>query len=241
MTVVTCRGCGETFTLKSRFDGQCPECGCERLEEEDAYDPVEHELQCEFCGYVVDTAAAEDPEWTEPGVPREPQSVDDPCPICDRALVPVADASPVRATPEYKVARAAAQKLHREHAIAGPPYELEVLAAKLGLTIVTDNFEHDGLLVGEQIELPLSATAPARRFVLAHEIGHHVLRHDGERSAPAPAAHAPSSELLIPRAQLTAAVERTPSARALATHFGVSRQAIVYALMSARKIDRVRR
>jgi hypothetical protein len=241
MTVVTCRGCGETFTLKSRFDGQCPECGGEKLEEEDAYDPVERELQCEFCGYVVDTAAPEDPEWAEPGTPGDPQSVDDPCPICDRALVPVAEASPVRATPEYKVARAAAQKLHREHAIAGPPYDLEALAAQLGLTVVTGSFKHDGLLVGEQIELPQSASPSVRRFVLAHEIGHHVLRHEGERSKIEPEANAFASELLIPRAQLTAAVEETSSARALSAHFGVSREATVYALMSARKIDRVRR
>jgi IrrE N-terminal-like domain len=241
MTVVVCRGCGETFTLKSRFDGQCPECGCEELEEEDAYDPIERELQCELCGYVVDTTAAEDPEWTEPGAPREPKSVDDPCPICERALVPVAEASPVRATPEYKVARAAAQKLHREHAIAGPPYALEALAEQLELTVVTGSFKHDGLLVGELIELPKSASKPARRFALAHEIGHHVLRHKGERSKSEPEANAFASELLIPSAQLSAAVEKTPSARALAAHFGVSRQAMVYALMSARKIDRVRR
>jgi predicted RNA-binding Zn-ribbon protein involved in translation (DUF1610 family) len=241
MTVVVCRGCGEKFTLKSRFEGECPECGSEEIEEEDAYDPIEHELQCEFCGYVIDTAAAEDPEWTEPGAPREPESIDDPCPICDGALVPVSKPSPLRTLPEYKVARAAAQKLHREHAIAGPPYELEALAEELGLTVVTGSFEHDGLLVGERIELPESATPPARRFALAHEIGHHVLRHQGERSKIEPEANAFASELLAPRDKLTAAVDATPSVRALAARFGVSREAMVYALMSARKIDRVRR
>jgi Zn finger protein HypA/HybF involved in hydrogenase expression len=241
MTVAVCRGCGETFTLKSRFEAECPECGSEELDAEDAYDPIEHELRCEFCGYVIDTAAAEDPEWAEPGAPSEPESVDDPCPICDGALVPVATRSPLRALPEYKVARAAAQKLHREHAIAGPPYALEALAEELGLTVVTGSFEHDGLLVGERIELPQSATPQARRFALAHEIGHHLLRHQGERSKVEPEANAFASELLIPRDELNTAVEADPSARALARRFGVSRQAMVYALMSAHKIDRVRR
>ncbi len=241
MTVMVCRGCGETFTLKSRFEAECPECGCEALVEEDAYDPLERELQCEFCGYVIDTSATEDSEWAEPGAPREPESVDDPCPICEGALVPVSKAATVRSLPEYKLARAAAQKLHREHALGGPPYELEKLAQALGLEVVTDSFDHDGLLVGERIELPQSATLQARRFALAHEIGHHVLRHQGERSKVEPEANAFASELLIPRDELNTAVEADPSARGLARRFGVSRQAMVYALMSARKIDRVRR
>ncbi len=241
MTVMVCRRCGETFALKSRFEAECPECGCENLEEEDAYDPLERELQCEFCGYRIDTAAPDGSEWAGSEAPREPESVDDPCPICESALVPVAKAAAVRSLPEYKLARAAAQKLHREHAISGPPYELEKLAQALGIEVVTDSFDHDGLLVGERIELPQSATPQARRFALAHEIGHHVLRHQGERSKVEPEANAFASELLIPRNELNTAVEADPSARALARRFGVSRQAMVYALMSAHKIDRVRR
>ncbi len=241
MTVMVCRGCGEQFTLKSRFEAECPECGCEDLVEEDAYDLLERELQCEFCGYVIDTSAAEDPEWAEPGGPREPESVDDPCPICDSALVPMAKARPLRSLPEYKLARAAAQKLHREHAIAGPPYELEKLAQELGLQVVTGSFEHDGLLVGERIEL---RSPPRRRRAGSPShtrFGHHVLRHEGERSKVEPEANAFASEMLVPRDELGAAVEAEPSARALARRFGVSRQAMVYALMSARKIDRIRR
>jgi predicted RNA-binding Zn-ribbon protein involved in translation (DUF1610 family) len=241
VTIVVCRACGEQFTLKSRFEGECPECGAEDLVEEDAYDPLERELQCEYCGYTIDTSAAQDPEWAQDGHSREPESVDDPCPICERALVPASKARAVQSLPEYRIARVAAQKLHREHAIAGPPYDPERLARELGLEVVTGSFEHDGLLVGERIELPQSTTAQARRFALAHEIGHHVLGHQGERSKAEPEANAFASELLIPRDELKAEVEREPSARALASHFGVSRQAIVYALMSAGKIDRVRR
>ena len=89
--------------------------------------------------------------------------------------------------------------------------------------------------------MPQSATPQARRFALAHEIGHHVLRHQGERTKVEPEANAFATELLIPRDELNTAVEANPSARALVRLFGVSRQAMVYALMSARKIDRVRR
>jgi predicted RNA-binding Zn-ribbon protein involved in translation (DUF1610 family) len=241
VTVMVCRGCGEQFTLKSRFEGECPECGSEDLVEEDAYDPLERELHCEYCGYTIDTSAAQDPEWAQGGTAREPESVEDPCPICESALVPASKARPVRSLPEYKIARAAAQKLRREHSIAGPPYGLEALAHELGLEVVTGSFKHDGLLVGSRIELPQSATAEARRFALGHEIGHHVLGHDGERSKAEPEANAFASELLIPRDELRAAIDAEPSARALARRFGVSRQAMVYALMSAGSIDRVRR
>lgn len=239
MSEMVCRGCGEHFTPKSRFEAQCPECGCEELIDEDAYDPLERELQCEYCGYVLDTTTT-DTDWSEEGA-RAPQSVDDPCPICGNALVPVTERAGPREMPEYKLARAAAQKLHREHPIPGPPYEVEQLPDALGLQLVLGVFDHDGLLVGERIELPESASEQARRFALAHEIGHHVLRHQGERSKLEPEANAFASELLIPAEQLDRAIAKTPSVRALARQFGVSRQALVYALMSARKIDRVRR
>lgn len=242
MSEMVCRGCGEHFTPKSRFEAQCPECGCDDLIDEDAYDPLERELQCEYCGYVLDTTTT-DTDWAEEDEegPRGPQSVDDPCPICDGALVPVTERAGAREMPEYKLARAAAQKLHRDHPILGPPYEVEQLADALGLQVVLGVFDHDGLLVGERIELPESASEQARRFALAHEIGHHVLRHQGERSKLEPEANAFASELLIPSEQLERAIATTPSVRELARRFGVSRQALVYALMSGGKIDRVRR
>jgi predicted RNA-binding Zn-ribbon protein involved in translation (DUF1610 family) len=236
---MVCRGCGEHFTPKSRFEAQCPECGCEELIDEDAYDPLERELQCEYCGYVLDTTTT-DTDWSEEGA-RAPQSVDDSCPICENALVPVTERAGPREMPEYKLARAAAQKLHREHPIPGPPYEVEQPADALGLQVVLGVFDHDGLRGGERTVLPESASEQARRFALAHEIGHHVLRHQGERSKLEPEANAFASELLIPADQLDRAIAKTPSVRVLARQFGVSRQALVYALMSAGKIDRVRR
>ena len=239
MTVMICRECGEGFTPRSRFEGCCPECGSEDLESQDVYDPVEHELQCEFCGYRVDTSAGPDKDWESAAIP-EPRSVDDPCPICMSALVPRSEAAGVREQPEFKLAREAARKLHRGHVIAGPPYQLQTVAEELGLEVVIGRFDHDGLLIGSRIEIPAGVSDNVMRFAIAHEIGHFVLRHQGERAKVEPEANAFASELLIPRELLTAMVGRTPSVRGLCSEFGVSRQAVVYALMSAKAIDRVR-
>lgn len=241
MTVMVCRACGHPNVLRSRFEAECTECGSEDLEPEDAYDPIERELRCEYCGYKVNTTTRPDAEWAEDEQAQStPTSVDDPCPICGRALVPANEAKDVCDEPEFKVAQEAARKLHREHTIPGPPYELDELVAELGLEIVYGSFGHDGLLVGERIEVPNSASAVVQRFAVAHEIGHYVLRHEGERSKLEPEANAFASELLIPRADLGATIAKTPSAKVLREHFGVSRQVLVYALMSARAINKVR-
>lgn len=236
-----CRSCGERVVLRSRFDACCTECGSEDIEAEDAYDPVERELQCQFCGYAIDTATGPDKDWVSDDTPEHtPTSVDDPCPICGRALVPRGEAGIVRDLPEYKLAREAARKLHRDHDIPGPPFALERLGQDLDLTVEVGTFDHDGLLVGSRIEIPADASEEAVRFVLAHEIGHFVLCHQGERAKIEPEANAFASELLVPRERLTAAIKTTPSIRALCAQFGVSRQAMVYALMAAKVISRVR-
>lgn len=241
MTVMICRECGARVPLRSRFEDCCTECGSEDLEAEDAYDPIERELQCQFCGYTVDTSAGADKDWASDGVSdRTPTSIDDPCPICDRALVPRSEARSVRDKPEFKLAREAAAKLHRDHEIPGPPFALERLADELGLTVEVGSFDHDGLLVETRIEIPAGTSEQAMRFALAHEIGHFVLRHVGERAKVEPEANAFASELLVPRKRLTAAVSGTPSVRTLCVEFGVSRQAMVYALMAAKAIGRVR-
>jgi predicted RNA-binding Zn-ribbon protein involved in translation (DUF1610 family) len=239
MTVAICRECGARVPLRSSFEAECPECGSEDLEAEDAYDPVERELQCEFCGHTVDTATGPDRDWADEG-DATPTSVDDPCPICGRALVPRSEARSPRDLPEHKLARAAARKLHREHAIPGPPYALEQLAADLGLEVKVGAFSHDGMLVGTTIEIPASAAPVVRRFAMAHEIGHYVLRHEGERAKAEPEANALATELLVPREQLLSEVARTPTVPALCAMFCVSRQAMVYALMAAKAIGRVR-
>jgi IrrE N-terminal-like domain len=236
---MVCRECGAKVTLRSTFEQECTECGSDDLEPVDAYDPVEHELQCEFCGYTVDTSSRPDQDWASQA-DDTPESVDDPCPICKHALVPRGQARVIQQTPEYKLARQAARKLHREHRIPGPPYDVEWLARALGLDVVVGRYEHDGMLVGTTIEIPVTATGPVRRFAIAHEVGHFVLRHAGERRKVEPEANALASELLVPRDELRAAVSQDGSVRTLCGRFGVSRQAIVYALMAAAMIGRVR-
>jgi hypothetical protein len=133
----------------------------------------------------------------------------------------------------------AARKLHREHPITGPPYELIVLAKELGLEVEVGPFPHQGLLLDTRIEIPARLIREAQRFSLAHEIGHFVLRHEGERAKVEPEANALASELLIPRDELNAAIARNPSMRFLRAHFGASGQAITYALMGAGALGRV--
>jgi hypothetical protein len=239
VTEVVCRACGERFALRSRFEAECIECGSEDLEPVDAYDPLEHELRCEYCGYTIDTSTRKDDDWASED-DDTPTSVDDPCPICEHALAPRSDARSARDVPEYKLAREAARKLHREHDIPGPPYDLERLSSDLGLEVTIGDFDHDGMLVGTKIEIPASSAPRVRRFALAHEIGHFVLRHEGERSKLEPEANALASELLIPRDELAREIKTTPSVRALCATFEVSRQAMVYAVMAARAIGRVR-
>lgn len=239
MTVMICRECGHHNKFRSDFEQECAECGSEDLELEDAYDPQEHELLCEFCGFAVDTTAR-DGEWVGEGE-EMPTSVDDPCPRCESALVPRSEARSPREIPEYKMAVEAAKRRHRENEIPGPPYNVEPLARQLGLEVVVGSFRHEGLLVGERIEIPERLIPEAQRFSLAHEIGHFVLRHNDERSKVEGEANAFASELLIPRTELHAQIGSSPSLRGLRRHFGVSGRAITYALMSAGALGRVRR
>jgi len=239
VTVMICRECGSKVELRSRFEDLCTECGSGDLEVEDAYDPQEHELKCEFCGYEIDTAAR-DNDWVGAGESM-PSSVDDACPRCEGALVPRSEARTPRDIPEYKLSREAAKKLHRERDIPGPPYKLDKLAEELGLKVDIGSFTHEGMLVGDHIQLPADLSTASRRFSLAHELGHYVLRHQGERRIVEPEANAFASELLIPRAEFIAEIARNPSMRSLARRFGVSRQVVAYAAMSARELDRVSR
>ena len=82
-------------------------------------------------------------------------------------------------------ARAArrAEALIDQHRVAGPRVDVEKIARELGLTIVEDELGDDisGALVTNQNGAAIlvhSGHAPNRkRFTIAHEIAHHVLRH----------------------------------------------------------------
>ncbi len=123
--------------------------------------------------------------------------------------------------------------------MGGPPYDVGKLAQELGLEVVRGSFKHDGMLVGERIEVPEGLNSVEERFAIAHEIGHHVLRHEGERKKVEPEANAFASELLIPRAELGTAISRDPSVRGLRERFGVSKEAMAWAVVRAGAIGKV--
>jgi Zn-dependent peptidase ImmA (M78 family) len=85
-------------------------------------------------------------------------------------------------------ARAArrAEALITEFEVAGPEIDVRSLAENLGLTIVEDDLGDDisGALVTNQsgvvILVQLSHSENRKRFTIAHELAHHVLRHQFE-------------------------------------------------------------
>jgi hypothetical protein len=243
MTVLRCTVCGERVSTHSRFDADapCPECGADELVAEDAYDPDVGELRCAECGWEVEAGVQID--W-EGGT--RIFTVDDDCPVCEAegkprtALEPADAVRSPRDEPEYGAARAAARRLREETVGAGVPVDVEEIADRLGLTVRRGPFAHDGLLTDDVIEVPRGREGP-ERFVIAHEIGHHELRHRGDRQKIEPEANAFASELLIPRDELTRQVKAGATFRDLAGHFGASQHAVVYAVRSARLLNRIGR
>lgn len=243
MTQLICQECGREITVRSRFEaeGECPECGAEAgsLVEQDAYNEMPRELHCAECGWEVEAGVR-----VELSDGARIFTVDDDCPICTamgtpgQVLEPADTVQPIREQPEYGVARAAAERLRDETVGSDVPVDVERIAASLGLTVRRGDFNHDGMLREGVIEVP-NGHRGAERFVIAHEIGHHELRHQGSRTKIEPEANAFASELLIPRRQLRQQVDRATLPE-LARHFDASRQAVVYALQSAKLLKRVR-
>ena len=239
MAVCICEECGARVTTRSKFELDCTECGAEEaLVPEDAYDPEPTELVCVDCGYEVEGGAT--------GVHEESDyagrlSVEDPCPRCEGVLDPDGRRRRnVREQPEYKLAKGAAQVLVRKHGLTGPQIDVAALAEAEGLRVVYGRFSHEGMLVGDTVEVPEAEPAVAQRFLIAHELGHWHLRHRVAGGKIEPEANAFASELLVPRDHLRAAVKARPTLVELRRHFNVSRDVIVYALMDARLIDSVR-
>lgn len=241
MTEVRCQECGVTSVGRSRFDvsGECPECGADAgsLVELDAYDDEVDELRCGECGWDVEAGVRV--EW---GGQLRTFTVDDECPVCSSidypgVLVPVTAATAVADIPEYRLARAAARKLRDEHVGSGVPVDVERIAHQLGLRVRHGPFAN-GMLEGTEIKVP-EGHPGAERFVIAHEIGHHVLRHTGGRENIEPEANAFASEMILPAARLRAAVQQGVTIRELSARFGVSRQAVVYAVRAAKLLHRL--
>jgi hypothetical protein len=139
------------------------------------------------------------------------------------------------------MARAAARRVREETVGGGVPVDVEEIARQRGLTVRRARFPHDGLLRGTVIEVPEQPSAASGRFVIAHEIGHHELRHQGDRHKIEPEANAFASELLIPRDELTRQVKQGLTFRGLARHFQVSHEAAVRAVRGAKLLRQMSR
>ena len=238
MAACICDECGARVPTRSKFEVDCPECGAEEaLVPEDAYDPEPTDLVCVDCGYQVEGGGRgghEDADYAGR------LSVEDPCPRCEGVLDPDGRRRGVRAQPEYKLAKAAAHALLRKHGLSRPQIDVAALAEAEGLRVVYGRFPHQGMLVGDTVEVPTDEPPVAQRFLIAHELGHWHLRHRVADDKIEPEANAFASELLVPRDELRKAVRSRPTLAALRNRFAVSRDVIVYALMDARLIDSVR-
>lgn len=244
MSVCRCRVCGARQVTRSRFELECAECGGE-LVEEDAYDPEPEELRCMNCAYVVPGAGLGDEiddDYTG-GL-----TVEDSCPRCGKQMLVSRSeaarrgrsAGAVRAEPEYGLARRAAERLRDDHWTGEMPVDVWKIAKKLGLRIEVRDARHEGRLTEGVISVPAAESRTAQRFAIAHELGHHELRHRVNDDKIEAEASAFASELLIPRGRLRRAVDAGLDLSALRRLFDVSRDAIIYALEDARLLSKVK-
>jgi hypothetical protein len=143
--------------------------------------------------------------------------------------------------PRLALPRAAARSLLADHGVATPPIPVDRLAEAMGLEIVDRKSlgSLSGRLVDTQIEVAPCSTN-RRRFVIAHELGHHFLRKPHGSSAHVEAeVNAFAGELLVPGPFLAAAVAETTELTSLARRFQVSRQVLEIAARVHHLGDRV--
>jgi transcriptional regulator with XRE-family HTH domain len=143
--------------------------------------------------------------------------------------------------------RDTADALLEAASITSAPVPIEGIIAGCGVQILPWNFDNvDGLVVEQDSQVAIlfnTTQAPTRqRFTLAHELGHHLLRHadefyvdlGGELSPNATGEHPGYSwraeraanefaaNLLMPSSMVRRAALETTDVRALAEHFDVS-------------------
>lgn len=89
-----------------------------------------------------------------------------------------------------RLARASAELLLTEHGLKGPPIDVHELAGEMGLPILEENLGDgiSGLLVRKGRGRTYICVAKAdpqvrKRFTIAHELGHHHLRHEFDEGA----------------------------------------------------------
>lgn len=125
--------------------------------------------------------------------------------------------------------------------MSSPNVDVEALAVDEGLKVDRGRFSHEGKLDGDTIEVPLDESEAAQRFLIAHELGHWHLRHHYQVTDAKiePEANAFAAELIIAQDELRKAVNNGLSLRELCRRFGASREAMVYALMSSKLMNKV--
>jgi rRNA maturation protein Nop10 len=230
--------------LGSQFelDGPCRECGEETLVAEDAYASEPELLMCVDCRRQVAGGPAHEPPSDPDDWYEGRYTVDDPCPLCDGELVPKDAAPPLSARAEFGLARKVAQRLRREAGVAGPRCDPGDIARQQGIELEIGPFAHEGQLIGhKRIEIPASDSPAAQRWAIAHELGHAVLRHEVPEQRIEQEANAFASELLVPREELRRLVASGAGFRDMATTFGVSHQALAWALATVELTERVKR
>jgi hypothetical protein len=154
---------------------------------------------------------------------------------------PTATAAANDSAPRLALPRAAARNLLASCGITTPPIPVDHLAEGMGLEIVDRKSlgSLSGRLVDTQIEVA-SCSANRRRFVIAHELGHHFLRKPhGSGPHVEKEVNAFAGELLVPGPLLKAALIETTELMSLARHFQVSRQVLEIAARVHHLGDRV--
>jgi hypothetical protein len=143
--------------------------------------------------------------------------------------------------PHLAVPRAAARKLLADQGIDDPPIPVEQLARRMGLTVIERRSlgSLSGRLVDTTIEVAPSSSN-RRRFVVAHELGHHVLKRPHGSSPTVEAeVNAFAGELLVPGHLLQQATRKTTDLGDLARRFEVSRQVLEIAARVHRLCGRI--
>lgn len=179
-------------------------------------------LRCDHCGEEVQErsrlAIDSDCEACGEGTLREVDEWDE----LDEAAVELK--TTVGAGPHIAIARSAARSVLERHGVTRPPAPVEEIAAANGFEVVADVElgQLSGRLIGTRIEI-----APCgrhrRRFVVAHELGHHFLKKPhGSGEHVESEVNAFAGELLVPGPFLLAAIAETTVRGQLAHRFDVS-------------------
>lgn len=196
-------------------------------------------LRCteEECGrqYFEASSLAEGGDCIHCGSPTVVVGVDDDIPPEIRRDQPHEHAHPGHA-------REKARQVARDNRCFRPPVAVDAIARAVGLEVrkSDDLGSLRARLVGKVIEVNASEPASARRFSVAHELGHYFLgTQHGDGETAEEEADAFAGELLVPKDLLRHAVGKTARVSDLCRLFLVSREVIEIAARIHKLSDRL--